>query len=166
MPGESMNTSLPESVAALLRTAGWHENRRVPVDVLHAELERAGCTLSTAAERFLTQFHGLRVETVHALRDFDVPAALRLLCTEDVRHLQQLVGESLCAIGYTADGTLFMTPAGRVVACSLDWTLLHVYENYQELLSVCTGETYNPPLYLTQSQLPAYLRNEDMESMK
>jgi len=156
-----MSASLPDSVATLLRSAGWHENRRVPVNDLRPALQQAGCLVSAAAESFLAEFHGLRVETAYALRHFDVHAAVRLISTEDIRQLERLVAEPLCAIACTADGTAFMTPSGRVVTCSLDWAVIHLFENYHEFLRVCSGETFNPPLYPTEAQLPEYLRESE-----
>jgi len=156
-----VSTSPPDPVVALLRSVGWHENRSVSLDDFRDVLQRAGCLVSNAAEQFLLEFHGLRIDTEHCFLDFDVQGAVGVICREDIEHLASLVGEPVCAIGYTAEATLFMTPSGRVIVCALDWVLMRVFNNHRELLRDCTGEISVPALYLTKQQMPKSFQEDD-----
>ena len=161
-----MHNSFSETVSNLLRQSGWHEGRCVPVEEVCAFLEKHSYHVNAQAEAFFREYHCLTLASENCRIVFDPEKAHPLIDSGDTPHLESLTQESLCPIGHTAYGTLFMSQSGKVVYLDDGWVLIVVFDDYVAMLEGLSGAdpTLVAPIHLTSSQLPPSCRaHEDEE---
>jgi len=149
-----------DSVQKLLAAAGWSEGRDVPIEGITAFLEEHGSCVADPAVEFLKEFHGLRLASCGL--QFDVYSAARLVSPADTRHLESIVGQSLCLIGKASYGILFMSPSAKVIHLAIDWVQVNEFKDYAELFEAVSGTkpALSRPIPLKRSQLPEHMRDD------
>ena len=95
-----------DDILAILREAGWTEERRVPADALRARLAAAGFVPHPAALDFLSRFEGLAfTHPSHKYEDgkntchFDLDRIIGQVDVDDIDDFGASVGTRLCPVG-------------------------------------------------------------------
>jgi hypothetical protein len=131
-----MEFSLTASVVAVLEKNGWFKGRDVDIDRTKAKLLTGlAITTSTAANRFLKEFSGLRISLEHERIEFDIDYVIGCFVKEEAPYLHTIVERHLCPVGYCRSGLIFLIADDySVVLLSDQWMCYFHYKSLNDAL--------------------------------
>jgi hypothetical protein len=159
-----MISRFSELVADFLRNAGWRQGRRVDISQIRALLESKGIAVSSAAEEFLAEFHGLvLVSPDRRWAKFDVVDAVPWYEPGEIARLESIVASSLCLIGTGNVGNLLISQAGEVFGLDYCWRTISRSRNVPEFFDTVCG--IRPSYEITdcdKNRVPYQTRTADL----
>jgi hypothetical protein len=159
-----MSIQISEDAKRILRTVGWHEGRRVETAAIRSFLRGRGFEVSSLADCFLSNFHGLRLRPLDgplSFLAFDVYEEVGWIEEEDKPFLAALDPEPLCPIGHGGGVLLFLTPSGKMILLNDQWftyrRIPKLFEAMDYILGIRRFPEY-PAVPIKEQEMPPGFR--------